>query len=137
MEDDLIVGFPVYHVAVEELADVDTFIVGLAETEVGDGPSLLLSIVLLPSDEQDHALGLDTYCVSTGGGATVYGGLTRCVLQDDALTLGFTPVAAKTLGLPLQMRLPLHVKHETIARLRDGLRRIFSPPSRSPTNLIL
>ncbi len=137
MESDPIVGFTVYHVAVEELIDVDTFVVGLAEAEVGDGASLLISIALLPYDEQDRALGQDTYCISTEGGATVYGGLTRCVLHNNALLLGLTPDAATTLGLPTQTRFPLTIDHATVARLRAGLQRIFSRAASLPADLIL
>lgn len=131
------VGFTVRYVDIEELPDVETLAVGLTEAEDGNGPSLLFSIPTLPYDEQDRALGQDTYCVVSETGATVYGGLSACVLRDDVLILGFTAIAATALDLPRMLQLPLHVDAAAIAELRDGLRRVFSRTATPPATLIL
>lgn len=119
-------GFEVRRIAVEELDDVDTFVVGLAEHEDGSGEALLLMASLTVADEQDRALGQDTYCVSTAWGATVYGGMTECALRGDLLLLRFDAVAAETLGIGQDCRFRLRVDPGSVERLKDGLRAVLS-----------
>ncbi len=126
-------------VAVEELTDLETFVVGLAERQDGSGRGLIFQSPLSfdEIDEQDRALGMDTYCISTDEGASHYGGLTDCVLQDNALILRFEAEAAEMLGIAKECNLNLLVNQEDILQLREGLQRIFTSVRTRPTRLIL
>jgi len=105
--DGVLDEFEVRRIVVENLADLDTYVVGLAEKEDGSGGPLLLQTAVAAADEQDHALGMDTYGVSTAWGASVYSGVCvcqakrgpGCVLRDDLLILRFTAVAVEMLGV--------------------------------------
>jgi hypothetical protein len=125
----------VHRVVGEELPDLDTYVIDAADREDGSGEALLLMVSLSSYDEQDRALGQDTYCISTAQGATIYGGLTRCVLQFDSLTLGFEPEAAHALEVPLDIILPLRVDPADIRILYDGLRRVLERAS-TPVSVI-
>ncbi len=118
--------FEVRRIAIEELRDLDTYVVGIAENEDGSGESLLFQTAITAAEEQDRALGMDTYCVSTAWGATVYGGVMACALRDDLLTLKFDPPAAETLGISQECRFRLRVDQDRIEQLKQGLRTVLS-----------
>ena len=52
----------------------------------------------LEADEQDKALGQDTYCLVTESGATHYGGVRRWRVDDAMLVAELDATAAQTLG---------------------------------------
>ncbi len=118
--------FEVRRITVEALDDLNTYVVGIAENMDGSGQTLLLQTALTPIDEQDRTLNMETYCVSTAWGATVYGGVTSCALQDDLLTLGLDPRAAETLGIGQDCRFRLRVDQDSIEQLKQGLRTVLS-----------
>ncbi len=126
MTNDVPGEFEVRRIAVEELHELDTYVVGIAENADGSGDALLLQTALTASTEQDRALDMDTYCVSTAWGATVYGGVRACVLQDDLLTLEFDPPTAETLGISQECRFHLRVDQDRIEQLKQGLRTVFA-----------
>jgi hypothetical protein len=68
-------------------------------------------------------LGMDTYSITTGSGATTYGGLVSARLDGSLLLLKFKDEPAATLGLPpeLALRLP---DSASVAKVRDGLGRL-------------
>ncbi len=137
MSSNAIWSLDVHHVAVEELDDLNSLVVGVAENADGSGKSLLFSTTLTPFDEQDRLLGQDTYCISTEWGATVYGGVMSCILQDNVLVLTLDPEAADILELSKECFLNLHTEQDAILQLRQGLRRILSSSSISPSHLLL
>ncbi len=118
--------FDVRQVAIEEMIDYETLVVGLSEDEVGEGQSLLFQVALSAYDEQDRELGQDTYCISNEAGATTYGGVTSCGLDGNILTIRFEPQAADILSTEEECRLRLLVAPETITQLVEGLRRVFA-----------
>jgi hypothetical protein len=106
----------------EEQADINTFTVGLAEQESGEGEHLLLQRALRFTN-QDRRLGQATYCVVTPSG-TAYGGIVSCVLEKGMLDLRLNPSTANKLGAR-ELVITLQMGESSISRLRDGLRRIF------------
>ena len=90
-------GFPLRYITFEELDELNTLVLGLSDTQDGSGNILILERGL-SFDEQDVALGQDTYSISTASGATVYGGIMRSVLDERLLTIELTAEAAGALG---------------------------------------
>lgn len=60
----------------------------------------------LKVDDQDVALGTDTYCLVRGG-LSHYGGVSGWELRDETLKLSLDPQAAHTLHLPQEIEIPL------------------------------
>ena len=129
-------GFTVRHIAIQRAEEDNYFVLGLSGTQDGNGDALLLQRSL-SFDEQDRSLGMDTCAVSVASGATVYGGLTRCSLDEGTLWLHFSAAAAQTLGVPQACQLRLAVDPPSVVRLRDGLRFLFSNVSSPPVDLSL
>ena len=119
-----------------EFPDEETFVVAMGEQPDGSGQGLIFQISLVP-DEQDHALGMDTYCVCNEAGATIYGGVMSCILEGDLLRLSFTPEAAECLAVGEECHLQLQVDREAIERLREGLRRVLAADSAGLSRVIL
>ncbi len=69
----------------------------IAERADGSGQRLEFQRSLHP-DEQDRALGLDTYCVVRDGGATHYGGISDWRIADGSLVLTLDREAEASLG---------------------------------------
>ena len=62
-------------------------------------------------DDQDRALGQDTYCIVSGWQeGTIYGGIQALSVDGDRVALQLSPDAARELGLAI---------HVTIAIARD------------------
>jgi hypothetical protein len=75
-------------------------------------------------DEQDAALGMDTYCLVRDSAATHYGGVVLWNLAADRLTVHLTPDAAAVLGVP--RRIHFTVDAEGQALVREHLPRLLS-----------
>ncbi len=129
-------GFDVKNAAVEDVVEDNTLVVGLSQDQEGCGQTLLFQVAH-SFDEQDRALGMDTYAVSNEAGATVYGGVTSCILEGDILTVRFHPEAAATLEMDEECRYRLLVGRSSIVRLAEGLRRVLSSGGSTPPQLIL
>lgn len=71
----------------------------------------------LAFDEQDVALGMDTYCLVRGGAAH-YGGLARYVVSDGSLELYLSTTAAADLELPEVVEIPIDPHGAELLRLR-------------------
>ncbi|WP_295819752.1 Imm10 family immunity protein [uncultured Deinococcus sp.] len=118
------VVFDVQAIFVGEIEDADTFMVALGDH--ADEPQEWLELQrALVEDEQDVALGMDTYCLVRSGGPTVYGGVAACVLSRDGLILRLDDDAAQMLGAPFY-ELMLRLDDAAHAALRDGLRQVFA-----------
>ncbi len=74
----------------------------LAEEESGEGARVELQRAT-SFDEQDRALGQDTYCLSLHTGASVYGGVTRWLLAPRRLKLELSEKAADVLELDTEL----------------------------------
>jgi hypothetical protein len=118
------VAFDVRAVFVGEVEDVDTFMVALGDDEHESREWIELQRALF-EDEQDEALGLDTYCLVRSGGPTVYGGVESCVLTQHSLHLRFDDESTKVLGTQ-SYALSLHLTDAAHGELSRGLKRVFA-----------
>ena len=121
-------GFPLRYITFEELDELNTLVLGLSDTQDGSGNILILERGL-SFDEQDVALGQDTYSISTASGATVYGGIMRSVLDERLLTIELTAEAAGALGTTQTCQFLLELDSGSVGRLREGLRRVLEGDS--------
>jgi hypothetical protein len=112
-------------VSATELADLNAHVVVLAEDPDGDsGPRLEISRSLVHSP-QDRALGLDTYCLSTQTGATVYGGVVSYRIEDETLTMRLDPRAQEILGVPEEFSIRLDADKSAMESVRLALASIL------------
>jgi hypothetical protein len=94
--------------------------VGLAERDDGTGFVLLLQRTDYEPDEQDIALGMDTYCLVSGG-RTYYGGVLRAARDGNTLRLWITADAASLLELPEQLTIMLDGAADDVTAVFAGL----------------
>ena len=92
---------------------------GLAEHADGSGWALFFQRTDYEPDEQDIRWGMDSYCLTTGGGLTVYGGLRRAELDGDVLRLILSSGAAEVLRLAEVVTVRLEVE--------AGMRQVLGP----------
>ncbi len=102
------------------------YVLGLRETTDDDSWGLLF-MECLDVDEQDVALGMDTYClVVDPGQATWYGGVVECELTSGRLRLLLTEDAAKTLGMPTEPVFALALSADQLRMVGRGLDRVLN-----------
>lgn len=75
----------------------------LEMVSIGDPEDHLLVQRALSFDDQDRALGQDTYCLVTATGATFYGGVEIARIESLDLVLSFTSEAVAALDLPVDL----------------------------------
>jgi len=103
----------------------------------GEAGSLVFG-VSRSHDEQDRALGLDTYDITVGDGSRIYGGLESLVRDGDVIKVRISAEAASTLGLPEEFRIALHeLPEDEKAQVSPGLRRLFELAGHAPAELVL
>lgn len=87
----------------------------MAEHLDGSGRRIELQRTCSP-DEQDRALGQDTYCLVTESGATHYGGIDHWAVEEGRPRLSLSTDAATALRLDtaLSIRLPPDDDHSTV-----------------------
>ena len=86
-------------VAFERDDDLNAQYLVLAEHADGSGRRLEIQRAL-DSDEQDVALGHDTYCFVTDDQVTHYGGAVAWTLEGPVLDLDLTVEASRAIGAP-------------------------------------
>ena len=128
--------FIVQAISVNELTDVETFLVGMYDNAEMPGEYFEIQ-KSLTFDEQDYELGMNTYCIVLSNGATHYGGIESCVLQGNLLNIGLLVTAAQTLGIHTEIECHLQVTQDAIDTLRSGLQRIFENDIGQPQTLAL
>ena len=121
--------------AVEELEEEQTFLIALCDDLENPMNGTELQSSLVGPDKQDVELEMDTYCVSLSSGATVYGGLSSCILDGKSFTLEFELQAAEVLGMS-GLRLQLEISEEKRKLLSEGLERMFKNDARAPKLLL-
>ncbi len=118
----------VAHVAgVAEVGDPPVLVASVAEEPDGSGVRLEFQRASV-FDDQDRRLGMDTYCICTGEGATHYGGVERMDDDEDGVNIALNPEAASRLHVPDAFRIRLAVAPEARAAFLDGLRRVIEGP---------
>lgn len=111
----------------DEEPDYECLSAGVSENHDGSGFVLIFQCSLHEPDEQDVALGMDTYCLVTADQGTDYGSVTEVVLRDDVLRVVVTTEARQPLGLDdTEIEATLDVDQEAVELLREGLRRILN-----------
>ncbi|MER6447604.1 Imm10 family immunity protein [Streptomyces venezuelae] len=101
--------------------DVDE-VVEAGFSEGADGAGFVLSVqrTAYEPDDQDVALGMDTYCLVSGG-RSHYGGMLRARRDGDSLQLNFSPAASSSLGIPAEIRVIFEGPVDSIAEFFSGL----------------
>src|ERR1700733_9273835 len=84
-------------------SDLNYMALVILDEESGDTMEIQKS---LSFDEQDRALGMDTYCIVRDG-SSHYGGLEAWRIVDGSLSLTLTEGAAATLELPSEFEIPI------------------------------
>jgi hypothetical protein len=129
-------SFDVREIGFENPSEENVVVVGLAEYPAGGGRNLIFQRSI-EFDDQDRALGMDTYCLTVETGAIYYGGVTGCVLDGALLTIGLEVEASIALGVGVECELHLLVGPDVIARLADRLRMVLGGGPIGTTRLIL
>jgi Immunity protein 10 len=114
--------------AAQELEDINTFAVILAEHPDGSGCRLEFQIAL-EFDEQDEEMGMDTYCLCTETGATHYGGVVSWQIVGSRLEVSLDREAAEELGLDVDLSIELQMPSDMVNAVRAGLQRVLAPAS--------
>lgn len=98
--------------------ELNTEVVVLTEHLDGSGRRIELQRTCSP-DEQDRALGQDTYCLVTESGATHYGGVDHWAAEEGRLRRSPSTAAATALRLDtaLSIRLPPDDDHSTVVEV--------------------
>ncbi|WP_211264240.1 Imm10 family immunity protein [Streptosporangium amethystogenes] len=106
--------------------DPELILFGMAEHEDGTGNALIFMMSTEEPDEQEIALGMDTYCIVREDQAgTTYGGVTHCEINSGRLTLHFTAEAAKELHVEPVVRIDLQIDDDSVELLRSSLQEIL------------
>lgn len=101
--------------------------VGLAEDEADGRMALIFQCGLAEPDDQDVALGMDTYCVTTAGQRTTYGGVTEVRLSGGVLRVVIARDSLGPLGLDdPEIAAMLEIDQAATERLRSGLARVLA-----------
>jgi hypothetical protein len=107
--------------------DSDVYVVGVRESTALESWSLSFMECYDADDEQEIALGMDTYClVVDPGQATHYGGVRECELTGTELRLVLTEGAAAALGIPTNTRFVMDLPPHQRELLGRGLRRVLT-----------
>jgi hypothetical protein len=78
-------------------------------------------------DEQEIALGMDTYClVVDPGQATFYGGVRDFKVGSDTLNISWSKEAASALGMPAETVFSLNIRPDQRDLLQNGLNRVLA-----------
>jgi len=105
----------------EYVEDLNAEVVVLSDETTGDRFELQRSIEF---DDQDRAVGMDTYCVCMPWGATHYGGIGSWREHDGVLEISFTEEAAKALGMGLRFQVEMRMGPGLADAVVEGMRRI-------------
>lgn len=120
---------------VDEEPDYEYLSAGVSENVDGSGFVLIFQCGLDEPDEQDVALGMDSYCLITADEGTAYGCVTEVVLTSSLLRVVVRPDALESLELDdTEIEATLDVDQESLDRLSDGLRLVlnYGRPSARP-----
>ena len=108
----------------QEMPDLNSYVVVLAERDDGSGARIELQRAL-EFDEQDIRLGMDTYSIGTESGATCYGGIESHALGGGELIIELDRKASETLGIGPKILCKLMVNADEVAALHAGLDRVL------------
>ncbi|WP_263172100.1 Imm10 family immunity protein [Streptomyces sp. SCSIO ZS0520] len=103
----------------------------LAEGEDGSGFLLVFLAGAEEPDDQEAALGMDTYCLVTAGGGTAYGCVREAVLTGAVLRVALDPEALEDLRaddsrIEAVVEAVIEAPADDLARFREALARVLS-----------
>lgn len=126
------VRFVARALAVEDLPDLNTFLIALADD--AEEPTHTLELQKMLEDDGDDDYG--SYCLVVDAGATHYGGITACRLSGCTLVLSLDKAASGALGTDCFV-VELDLDEGERAALRGGLARLFQDDRHPPAELVL
>ncbi|CAN7562029.1 Imm10 family immunity protein [Pseudoxanthomonas sp. LjRoot143] len=110
---------------VTEQPDGEFHLVGFADQKFDTRFYLMLQRAL-DHDEQDRALGMDTYHVEwCDQGMSGYGGISRFLLSPTGVEVSFEPQAAVDLDGMEHLSISFQLSHSEFLVLREALGNIF------------
>ena len=104
----------------------DVLLVVLAAEKEGGGANVTIQRGV-SFDEQDRALKLDTYCITTHDGATHYGGIVAWSVESGFVTLQLSPQARRTLAVDGGFE--ISIPRESTDSVREWLAKIIDTPT--------
>ncbi|HEX3782317.1 MAG TPA: Imm10 family immunity protein [Pseudonocardiaceae bacterium] len=111
----------------DEVAEYGCVSASIAEHADGSGFALIFQCGIDEPDEQDVALGMDSYCLITADQGTDYGGVIEATLRERVLRLVLAPDALAPLEVSdTEIEATLEAGDEVIEEFRAGLRRILT-----------
>lgn len=122
----------------EDYDDEQAIDVGIAWVDEDGTPhSLSFQRCTAEPEEQDIRAGMDSYCVCTERGLTVYGCLQTVQLESGMLTLVFVAEDADIFGIPGSVTIDLRYAGVDEAIIADRLRDVldWGSPARRPVLL--
>jgi hypothetical protein len=118
-------NFEATAIAAQEMIDINTFALVLAEHPDGSGRRVEIQKALT-FDEQDRQSGQSTYCICSETGAAHYGGIANWVLGGNVLRIVFSETAALVFGADQVQILFPPANHSVI---ETALRRLLNDSS--------
>lgn len=120
------VNFHANCVAIEDMED--SWLVGFADDKFDTRDYLMLQRAF-EDDEQDVALGMDTYHVERNDQRwSGYGGIAAFDLKRDRVKVRFTENGGATMGTT-ELEVSFQIDEEEYSKLRDRLGKIFQGTS--------
>lgn len=118
---------------IEEDQEINTFLIVLADDP--DDPELWIEIQqALEYDDQDAELGMDSYCIVDDSGASYYGGITACSVDQALLSFSLSEEAATALGFQA-VAIELAFAVPSKETLCEALQTIFERSSSIPQTI--
>ncbi|MFD6751895.1 Imm10 family immunity protein [Micromonospora gifhornensis] len=111
---------------VEENEEDDFLDVWMAEGGDPSGNGFSFQCALHEVDQDEVDMGLDSYCVATQNGATVYGPVRAAEFDENVLILTFAPDDADLLRTSERVEIVLAVGANQLAAIKHALRRVLS-----------
>lgn len=117
---------------------IDDEILAIVFADDADDPSVYVELQrsFEEPDDEDRALGMDTYCLSTASGATTYGGIDTFIIRDGQCMIDLSAAAADEIGIR-QYHIDLSLAAHDIPIIYDHIRQLFHNAPSAPQSLIL
>ncbi|MFJ3978144.1 Imm10 family immunity protein [Streptomyces sp. NPDC090021] len=119
-EEEMMLEITARYFGYEEDDDDEVVEAALSESLDGTGFVLSMQRTTYEPDDQDVSMGMDTYCLVSGG-KSHYGGVLRARREGNLIHLVISPAASSLLGLPEEIRASLAGSPLAISEFFSGL----------------